>query len=185
MGNKAGPTRLGFALMLKFYGTEGRFPAYTEEVPPAAVEYMASLVKVSPAAFAKYSWTSRTIKYHRTQIRTAFGTRPASEADEERWAVWLTAEVCPVETARRLAAALRQRCRTEQIEPPAEGQVERVVASALRRFEDAFAAGVATRLGPGACARLDELAGQDGQLSALKADPGRWGWTRCWRRLSS
>lgn len=113
------------------------------------MEYVAALMKVSPAAFAKYSWTSRTIKYHRAQIRKEFGTRPAGEADEERWAVWLAAEVCPVETtARRLTAALRQRCRTEQIEPPAEGQVERVVASALHRFEDAFAAGVAARLGP-------------------------------------
>jgi Domain of unknown function (DUF4158) len=90
VGNKTGPTRLGFALMLKFYEIEGRFPAYPEEVPPASVEYIASLVKVSPAAFAKYSWTSRAIKYHRTQIR------PPSEPDEERWAVWLAAEVCPV-----------------------------------------------------------------------------------------
>ena len=99
---------------------------------------MASLVKVSREAFAKYSWRSRSIEYHRAQIRKAFGTRPASEADEERWAAWLAAEVCPVETARRrLASALRQRCRTEKIEPPAEGQVERVVASALRRFEEA------------------------------------------------
>ena len=66
----------------------------------------------------------------------------------KRWAAWLVAEFCPVATTRRrLASALRQRCRTEKIEPPAEGQVERVVASALRRFEDAFAAGVVTRLG--------------------------------------
>ena len=69
VGNKAGPDRLGFAVMLKIYELEGRFPDYPEEVPPAAAEYMASLVKVSPAAFGKYSWTSRTIKYHRAQIR--------------------------------------------------------------------------------------------------------------------
>ena len=29
-------TRLGFAVMLKFYEIEGRFPAYPQEVPPAA-----------------------------------------------------------------------------------------------------------------------------------------------------
>lgn len=176
VGNKTWPTRLGFAVLLKFYEIEGRFPAYPEEVPPVAVEYVAALVKVSPVAFAKYSWTSRTIKRHRAQIRKEFGTRPAGEADEERWAVWLAAEVCLVETTRRrLAAALRQRCRTEQIEPPAEGQVERVVASALRRFEDTFAAEVVTRLGPAACARLEELLGQEGQLAALKTDPGPLG----------
>jgi hypothetical protein len=94
VGNKSGPTRLGFAVMLRFYEIEGLFPAYREEVPAAAVDYGAALVKVSPAAFAKYSWASRMIKRHRAQIRTEFGTRPAGEADEERWAVWLSAEVC-------------------------------------------------------------------------------------------
>jgi Domain of unknown function (DUF4158) len=36
IANKADVTRLGFAVMLKFYEIEGRFPAYPEEVPPAA-----------------------------------------------------------------------------------------------------------------------------------------------------
>jgi hypothetical protein len=36
IANKSGVTRLGFAVMLKFYEIEGRFPAYPEEVPPAA-----------------------------------------------------------------------------------------------------------------------------------------------------
>jgi hypothetical protein len=69
IANKAGVTRLGFAVMLKFYEIEGRFPAYREEVPRAAVDYLGSLVKVEPALFAKYSWRGRTIEYHRAQIR--------------------------------------------------------------------------------------------------------------------
>jgi hypothetical protein len=55
IANKAGVTRLGFAVMPKFYEIEGRFPAYREEVPQAAVDYLGSLVKVDPALFAKYS----------------------------------------------------------------------------------------------------------------------------------
>jgi hypothetical protein len=70
VGNKAGPTRLGFALLLKFYELGGRFPAYPKEVPPAAVAYVAGLVKVPAEAFATYSWTSRSIEYHRAQIRS-------------------------------------------------------------------------------------------------------------------
>lgn len=34
---------------------KGRFPAYREEVPQAAVDYLGSLVKVEPALFDKYS----------------------------------------------------------------------------------------------------------------------------------
>lgn len=176
VGNKAGATRLGFVAMLKFYEMEGRFPEYAEEVPPVAVEYLAAQVKVDPRLFAKYTWSSRTIKYHRAQIRHRFGTRPATEADEKRWAQWLAAEVCPVETHEaRLAAAVLQRCRGEGVEAPAEGQVERVVASAGRQFQEAFTSTVVARLGPGVCARLQALLEQPGLLAQLKADPGALG----------
>ncbi|MBB6347076.1 hypothetical protein FHU36_003621 [Nonomuraea muscovyensis] len=50
------------------------------------------------------------IEYHRAQIRRPFGTRPASEDDEERWAGRPAAEVCPVQIdSGRLADALPQR----------------------------------------------------------------------------
>ena len=105
--------------MLKFYEIEGRFPAYREEVPPAVVRYLGSLVKVDPALFARYPWTGRSIKYHKAQIRRVYGTRPPTEDDEDRWARWLAKEICPTETNRdRLAAALRRRCRSEKVEPP-------------------------------------------------------------------
>ncbi|MCG5216541.1 DUF4158 domain-containing protein [Streptosporangium sp. KLBMP 9127] len=163
-------------MILKFYEIEGRFPAYAEEVPQAAVEYIASLVKVDTALFTKYSWQGRTIEYHRAQIRKARGTRPASEADEERWAQWLADKVCLLETDRgRLADAVRQRCRSESVEPPTEGQLERVVASAVRRFEEAFADGVVGRLGPVACDRLEDLLGKPRLLAELKSDPGPLG----------
>ena len=42
IANKAGLTRLGFAVMLKFYEIEGRFPAYREEVPRTWPSILAS-----------------------------------------------------------------------------------------------------------------------------------------------
>ena len=176
IANKAGVTRLGFAVMLKFYEIEGRFPAYPQEVPPAAISYLGSLVKVDPALFAKYSWAGRSIKYHRSQIRKVYRTRPPTEDDEDRWAQWLAAELCPAETNRdRLAAALRWRCRSEKVEPPSTGQVERVVASAGRRFDDDFAATAAGRLGPVVCGRLEDLLSRPNVLAELKSDPGPLG----------
>ena len=176
IAKKAGVTRLGFAVMLKFYEIGGRFPAYREEVPQAAVDYLGSLVKVESALFAKYSWRGRTMEYHRAQIRRAYGTRPPTEADEDRWAQWLAGEMCPTETNRdRLAAALRRRCRSEQVEPPSTGQVERVVASGCRRFDDDFAATTAGRLGPVVCGRLQDLLSRPSVLAELKSDPGAAG----------
>jgi Domain of unknown function (DUF4158) len=162
--------------MLKFYEIEGRFPSDLAEIPHAAVGYVADLVKVPVPLFATYSLASRSAEYHRAQIRGLFGTREVTEADEERWARWLAADVCLVETdAEHLAAALRERCLTERVEAPTGGQVERVVGSAGRRFEKAFTVQTVNRLGPGSCARLDELCRPEGRLAELKADPGSLG----------
>jgi hypothetical protein len=72
VGNKSGPTRLGFVLMLRFFELEGRFPRHAGELPEAAVKYMAQQVKVDAANLASYDWSGRTIKYHRAQIREAY-----------------------------------------------------------------------------------------------------------------
>jgi Domain of unknown function (DUF4158) len=41
VGNKTGTTRLGFALLLKFFEVEARFPRAAEELPDAAAGYVA------------------------------------------------------------------------------------------------------------------------------------------------
>ncbi len=88
MGNKSGATRPGFGLLLKLFEIEARLPAYPEEIPQQAVDYVASQVRVEPTEFAKYSLTGRTVEYHHSQIRQAMGFRSTTEADEQRWTGW-------------------------------------------------------------------------------------------------
>jgi Domain of unknown function (DUF4158) len=73
VGNKSGATRLGFALILKFFEIEARFPRSADEFPAAAVAYVADQVKVDPVELADYRWAGRTLEYHRAQVRDAFG----------------------------------------------------------------------------------------------------------------
>jgi hypothetical protein len=75
VANKAGATRLGFALLLKFFELEARFPRDRGELPRAAVDYVAEQVGVAPAALAGYDWAGRSIKYHRARVREALGFR--------------------------------------------------------------------------------------------------------------
>ena len=160
LGNKSGVTRLGFALLLKFFELEGRFPAYPEEIPAVAVEYVAGLVKVDPALFTKYSWSARAIKYHRAQIRDSFGFREATRADEQLLAAWLAREVCGVELVEdRLVEALLAHCRAERIEPP--GRVERIVASARAQFDAWLCSRTVDRLGPAQTSLARLVEGQD------------------------
>lgn len=48
VGNKTGATRLGFAVVLKFFELDARFPGYPEEIPQQAVDYVATQVQVDP-----------------------------------------------------------------------------------------------------------------------------------------
>jgi len=55
IANNTGATRLGWALMLKFFELDARFPRHPGEVPLAAVQYLAEQVKVDPGLFAAAS----------------------------------------------------------------------------------------------------------------------------------
>jgi len=79
LGNKIGATRLGFAVLLKLFQTDGRFPRRPEDVSIAAVEALAFQVGVPAAAWQDYDWRGRTIEYHRAQIRAALGFREATD----------------------------------------------------------------------------------------------------------
>jgi hypothetical protein len=46
LANKTGPTRLGFAVLLKFFQHAARFPLSIQEVPAAAVAHIAGQVGV-------------------------------------------------------------------------------------------------------------------------------------------
>ncbi|MQA61812.1 MAG: DUF4158 domain-containing protein [Actinophytocola sp.] len=62
VAGKRGATRLGFALLLRFYTERGRLPRGRGEIPDAAVEYVARQVGVSAGELAFYDWSGRTIK---------------------------------------------------------------------------------------------------------------------------
>src|SRR5215467_13461092 len=94
VANKTGATRLGFAVLLKFFELVGRFPRHLGELPRQAVEYVAQQVRVAATEIDAYDWTGRSIKYHRVQIREAHGFRDCTAEDEARLATWLADEVC-------------------------------------------------------------------------------------------
>jgi len=138
IANKSGPTRLGFAVLLKFFELEARFPRHAGDLPQAAVDYVAAQVKVDPGEMAKYDWAGRTIKYHRGQIRDALGFREATRNDEEALTAWIAADVAAIEVSEdRLRESLLARCRAERIEPP--GRIERIVGAARAAAAEKFA----------------------------------------------
>ncbi len=150
--------RLGFALLLKFFQLEGRFPAFKHEVPPGAVIYVAKQVGVAPEVYLQYDWHGRTISAHRAQIRTLLDFREATVQDAQDLVAWLCQEVLPHDRQiEHLTAAVYQRCQACHIEPPTSDRVERVVRSALHTYEEQFCAAVFAQLPVATRAQLDAL----------------------------
>jgi hypothetical protein len=89
IAGKRGPTRLGFALLLKFFTQYGRFPEGRSELPGEAVQWVARQVKVPASDLGFYEWSGSSPKYHRAQIRRHFGFRECSVADQEKLTEWL------------------------------------------------------------------------------------------------
>jgi len=183
LANKTGTTRLGFALLLKCFQYEGRFPRYRYEIPPAVADFIAQQLDLSAALLKDYGWAGRTIEYHRAQIREALSFRPVTLEDAERLGDWLLEGVGgenPDEES--LKEALLVRCRKERIEPPSPARIERIVHSALRRFHDQVCAAITDQLAAqtrrGLDALLESAEEADGDASggypiqALKQDPG-------------
>lgn len=169
--SKSGANRLGFTMLLKFFEVEARFPETVKEMPAAAVEYVAQQVKVPAEAWAAYDWQGKTVQRHRGEIRAAYGFRAITEEDRERLAEWLAAELCPVELSRdRLAAAVVARCRNDHVEPPAPGQVGRLVGKAVRDFEAQFCRSRVERLSHATRSRLEDLVASSEDVAAEEAD---------------
>ena len=184
VSGKRGATRLGFALLLRFYIERGRFPRGRSEIPDAAIDYVARQVGVERTEIAFYEWTGRTFEYHRAQIRMALGFRECSVADADGITQWLVEHVTQIErSADRVREDLLAECRRRQLEPPTTGRIDRVVRSALSRGEDVLFARVTSRLPDQVRQRLVALIESTGcadaeledgtaVLAAIRSDPG-------------
>jgi hypothetical protein len=128
LANKTGPTRLGFAILLKFFQHEGCFPQHPQEIPDVVVRHVARQVDVEASAWPHYRWQGRTVEYHRAQIRTLLGFREATVEDGTALTAWLVEHVLPHDQPPdHLHSQILERCRALHIEPPSSVRTDRGV----------------------------------------------------------
>src|SRR5437763_9228348 len=183
VAGKRGPTRLAFALLLRFHTLHGRFPRGRGELPDEAVAYVATLVKVPAADLGLYEWEGRTFEYHRAQIRAFLGFRECTVADAEKLTAWLAEHVCHTErNPERVREQLLEHLRAERIEPPAPTRIARVIGSALRAAEQTLTLRLSSRIPNAVATRMhalideasDDPAETDGRevFAQIRTDPG-------------
>ncbi len=192
--HKTATNRLGIALLLKYFQYEGRFPTSKSEIPSEVIRYVAQLLKVPAEKFENYDWQGRTIKSHRAIVRNFLGVIEATVQDGIALSEWLETQVLAYDLKpESLHIAAYNRLRSLKIEPPTSERLERIVRSAIRRFEEKFYDSITQQLSPSIRSKLDQLlettndSAQQQEakntpahnipspLAILKSDPGRLG----------
>lgn len=183
--HKGAHNRLGFAVLLKYFQYQGRFPTRRGEVSPEVVAHVARQLEISPRSYRSYNWQGRSIKNHRAEIRRFLKYREATLQDTQALVDWLSETVIPHQ--RQMDALLDivyGRCRALHIEPPTVDRIQRLIRSALARHDEALCLGCSSRLTPEVRKRLDDLVATTSEdetstlpkrsaLQELKLDPGR------------
>jgi TnpA family transposase len=158
IGNKTGPTRLGFAVLLKFFQIEARFPQAKNEIPRVVVAYVAKQVSVEADEYLRYDWRGRMISNHRVQIRDFFGFREALRSDAEKVSEWLCNQVLAQDQdIEHLKELVYARFRQLRIEPPAPDPIMRLIRSAFHTYEERLFADISGRLSATTKQRLQQL----------------------------
>jgi hypothetical protein len=97
LANKAGPTRLGFAVLHKVFGRDGPFSWSRQEVAGAVAVHLAKQVGVPAQQYLQFDWRSRAIKYHCAQVRAFFGFPRRPSKTGEMLVAWLLEQQVPHE----------------------------------------------------------------------------------------
>ena len=133
---KKGANRLGFALLLKFFQLNGRFPERKNEIPRVVQAFVAEQLELSAELYNAYRWGGRTLKSHRVEIRDLCGFHRMKVSEFAEIQQWLITKVLPQEVdERRMKQKLYDELRVRKLEPPTAGQVGRLMNSARRQFE--------------------------------------------------
>lgn len=139
LANKTGENRLGFALLLKFFQIEGRFPESKNEIPRKCAAFVAEQIDISVSAFFKYfdyDSSKRNVMYQRAQIREYTGFRECSVSDFDKVIGWLVKHILPQgNTEEQVRAAAYQRFMELRIEPPESSRIDRLVRSAINSHD--------------------------------------------------
>jgi hypothetical protein len=155
---KDGANRLGFALLLKYFQIDGRFPRQKHDVPIPAITFVARELDVPIDLYPAYDWDGRTIKQHRADIRAFLGVRESTVQDYDEMIAYLIAHDVPNDhQIEHLKAKVYARFRELQIEPPTPDRVERLVRSALRTYEQQFCAVIHAQLSSATLIQMEAL----------------------------
>ena len=196
--DKIEETQLGFAILFKFFQYEARFPNHKKEVSKDIISFISKQLNLKSILFDSYNWESRTIMYHKAEIRTYFKFRKSTTEDTENMIEWLSKLTFSYnENTDNLVQLTYDKYKELRIEPPTLDRVTRIVKSAIFKNENQFFQKVFKKMSKDTIFRIDDLINNlissekkdfnsetEITFSELRSDPGRIGLDSILREIS-
>lgn len=116
-------TRVGFAVLLKYFQLEYHFPSVKSEVPKNMLHFIAKQLQLPLELYSSYQFDSRTTHRHKQEILHFFGFKEEQDEDREFIQTWLYNRVYEYNLdATLLKKQLYVKYRTEKIVAPSGGK---------------------------------------------------------------
>jgi TnpA family transposase len=155
-------TKLQFAVMLKFFRLENRFPNNEEIISIELIQSISNQVDNGSKLIANVDWENRTSERFRQEIRDFFGYRKATIVDSEKLNAWLIENVLPLSpTIPQCCEKAVQFFHENKLESFTPRELERYVRSASHKFEKQFFSNVFTQLSDDTTKLFDSLLSND------------------------
>ncbi|MEO8963234.1 MAG: DUF4158 domain-containing protein [Gammaproteobacteria bacterium] len=127
-------TKLQFAVMLKFFRIENRFPDNGDSITPEIIQLVSNQLETNAKLAENIDWENRTSERFRQEIRDFLGYRKAVITDSEKLIAWLIKDVLPqVPTVPQSCEQANQFFRDNKLESFTPRELERYVRSASQK----------------------------------------------------
>ncbi|MFB5664087.1 Tn3 family transposase [Alteribacillus sp. HJP-4] len=153
---KRNTTRLGFAVLFKYFQQEARFPTDPSMIPLPVIEFIAKQLQVSTDQFRYYDWRGRTLERHRAEVRQHFGFREHSIQDVKDISQWLVEKVLDHnQNEESLKEKVLTTFRQQKIEPSSDRSIYIMIRSSIHQHEQIFYEKTVRRLSEVSKKRMD------------------------------
>ncbi|MDY6894664.1 MAG: Tn3 family transposase, partial [Thermotogota bacterium] len=180
--NKSASLRIGFAVLLKYFQYENKFPSKKHEIPKTVIRFISSQINISEKLFDDYKWDGRSIKKHRMKIRDFCGFKKWRQSYSQKLNEKIQESILPQQFKyQKIKDAVLQYLRDIKVEPPKKGALRRIINSAVNNWEEEMFKEISDKISHECKSEMDSIIDNkkknntenDGfRLRQLKSDPG-------------
>ena len=144
---KPSKNKLGFAILLKYFQLENRYPKDIKFVDPLMLHTIANQLNIRTSRIDNFDWEGRSTDRYRQEIRGFLRYREANETVIASLKLWLIKKVFPeaIKKSQRIEYAYIY-FRENKIEPVSHKELERHINSAHHAFEQQLFESISSKL---------------------------------------